>query len=350
MVESAMLRWSVAREWALRFLLIVISVLFALSLAEVAAWMFFPISDGRDNITLDGRPIKDWFEPGSVYRQVSNEYDAVTTITDKGHRVPGTDGNPDVIFVGDSFTYGFGLRDDETFVSIYCQTLRLECVNLGKPGSGTWQQIERLRQFITQWSWKPKEVKLFFFGMSGSFSAGNDFVDNYNTYMRQHGGHVGAGEAGEFQKHTVTFSGGVIEQLIELQAYILDKSMLVRLAKFYWGPFLKSVVVADPGEERFAVALMATKEYLAQLDELSRQKGFDYTIYLIVPVQDIIRGTYGETLAMLNQVSPKAVISTAHLFTDSPQSYYYAYDGHLNPSGSRRVAEFLISRELSLDK
>lgn len=89
-----MLRWSVAKEWALRFLLIVISVLFTLSLAEMVARAFFPISDGRDNITLDGRPIKDWFEPGSVYRQVSNEYDAVTTITDKGHRVPGTDGNP----------------------------------------------------------------------------------------------------------------------------------------------------------------------------------------------------------------------------------------------------------------
>ena len=47
-------------------------------------------------------------------------------------------------------------------------------------GQRTARQVERLEQFLDKWQWRPKEVKLFFFGMSGSFSAGNDFVDNYN--------------------------------------------------------------------------------------------------------------------------------------------------------------------------
>ena len=108
----------------------------------------------------------------------SNEYNAIPTITNKGHRVPGVEGNPDVVFPGDSFTYGYGLSDEQTFASLYCKRLNLECVNLGIPGSGTLRQVERLEQYLDRYGWRPREVKLFFFGMSSS-SAGNDFVDNY---------------------------------------------------------------------------------------------------------------------------------------------------------------------------
>src|SRR5262245_34275720 len=111
------------REWLIRISFLVVSSLFALVLAEGMVRVFFPLYDGRDNLTLDGKPLKEWFEPNSVYRQVSNEYDARTTITRQGHRVPGTEGNPEVVFLGDSFTYGYGLSDDQTFASIYCSTL-----------------------------------------------------------------------------------------------------------------------------------------------------------------------------------------------------------------------------------
>jgi hypothetical protein len=317
----------------------------AVGLGEVMARIFSPISDGRDNVTLDGKPVKGWFDPGSVYRQVSNEYDALTTITDKGHRVPGAEGNPDVVFVGDSFTYGYGLSDDQTFASIYCRRLQLECVNLGMPGSGTLKQVERLEQFIDEWHWKPKEVKIFFFGMSGSFSAGNDFVDNYDRYTREH-----TVRADDDQERRDGGAGekpaiGIAERIISLQKSVLAYSTLMRLVKYYWGPMLKSILVADPGEQRMAVALTATEESLARLDELSRRVGFDYKIYLLVPVHDMIRGTHGETLAALSRVSPKPVIATADLLIDSPQDFYYAFDGHLNAKGSQRIAEFLVASD-----
>ena len=101
-------RLSPGREWLLRAILLAGSLTVALVVSEVAARVFFPINDGRSNVTLDGQPISDWFAPNSVYRQLTNEYDAITTITPQGHRVPGTNGNPDVVFVGDSFTYGYG--------------------------------------------------------------------------------------------------------------------------------------------------------------------------------------------------------------------------------------------------
>lgn len=336
---------SVYREWGGRLLLISVSLLVALGLAEGMVRIFFPIWDGRDNVTLDGKPINGWFEPGTVYRQVSNEYDARTTITDKGHRVPGVDGDPDVIFVGDSFTFGFGLSDDQAFASIYCKELRRACVNLGYPGSGTLRQVERLDGFIQKYGWKPKEVKLFFFGMTGSWSSGNDFVDNYDRYMREQS-RQGYGEL-RAQSDTSKRepSIGLTERIIGMQEIILEHSTLMRRLKYHWGPLIKSVLVADPGEYRMTIALKATKEHLAKLDELSRRVGFEYTVYLVPSVHDILRGTQDETLAALNAVSPQPVVSIAQVLLDSPEKYFFAFDGHLNPKGSQRIAELLISMD-----
>jgi hypothetical protein len=328
-----------AKEWMFRLILLTGSLVVALVLTEVLLAAFFPLYGGRDNLTLDGTPIKEWFPPGTVYRQVSNEYDARTTITPQGHRVPGADGNPDVVFLGDSFTYGFGLNDDETFASIYCRDSGRACANLGMPGSGTAKQVRRLEQFVSTWHWKPREVKLFFFGMSGSLSAGNDFVDNYNYARRME---QAASEDGSAQDEAIT---GVAGQLIGSQEFLLNSSNVVRRLKYHWGPLLKTLLIDPPAEARMEQALRYTREGLAEFDALSRTLGFDYTIYLIVPVQDITRNSYTDTLAALNSVSPRPAVTTAELFLDHPERFYYAYDGHLNAMGSRRVAEFLLAKD-----
>jgi hypothetical protein len=318
------------------------SLLFAVLLAEGLSRIFAPISDLRENIALDGTRIRDFLTPGSVYRQVSNEYDALITITDKGHRVPVVLGNPDIVFIGDSFTFGFGLEDDQTFVSMYCRQQRLNCANLGEPGSGTAKQVDRLERLLTLWGWRPREVRLFVFAMSGSFSAGNDFVDNYDRVLRTRTATDGVDAVNGTRQVQV---GGTAERVIGLQAVLLRHSNLIRLLKFYAGPMLKSMIVAEPGKDRMAVALDATRKELSRLDALSRDVGFDYTIYLIVPVQDILRGTHAETLSVLNSVSPKPAIATAQLYGTSPERYYFAFDGHLNPEGSRLMADFLVSRD-----
>lgn len=333
---------STAKEWAIRAGLMLASLLFAVLVAEALSRVFAPISDLRENIALDGERIRDFVQPGIVYRQVSNEYDALTTITEAGYRVPAVDGSPDVIFIGDSFTFGFGLADDETFVSIYCRERKLPCANLGRPGSGTLREVERLEEFLLRYQWRPREVRLFFFGMSGSFSNGNDFRDNYDREMQMRRAAAGIAPEGTAEE---TGQGGAAERLIGWQGFLLEHSNLLRLLKFYAGPTLKSLIVADPGDARMQVALDATRRALARLDELSRRDGFRYEIYLIVPVQDILRGTADDTLSTLDSVAPKPAVPTAQLFADSPAGYYFAFDGHLNPQGSRKLAGFLLARD-----
>ena len=334
------------REWSARLALVTTSLIVSLVVAELAARIVHPISDGRNNVTLDNKPIKGWFDPGSVYRQISNEYDARTTITDKGHRVPGTDGNPDVVFIGDSFTYGWGIDDANTFTNIYCSGTGRACANLGIPGSGTARQLNRLSQYLDTYQWQPRQVTLMFFGMSSSWSAGNDFVDNYGERALTAAAGVGALPAAKGpQGGEATRNISAAEWLINQQSKLLGHSNLMRLAKFYWGPTMKSLIIAEPGHDRFEQALHYTRENLKRLDEMSRTRGFDYRIYLIVPVQDLIRGTHPRTLDALNGVSPKPVTSTAHLFLDDPPRYYYAFDGHINSEASRRIGEFLIALE-----
>jgi hypothetical protein len=334
-----------AREWVLRSVLLSVSLLISLLAAEGMVRLVHPISDGRDNVTLDGTPIKSWFAPGSVYRQVSNEYNALTTITPLAHRVPGTTRNPEVIFVGDSFTYGWGLSDDEAFATIYCRSQQLECANLGVPGTGTAKQLDRLEQYITANNWRPREVKLFFFGMSTAWSSGNDFVDNYDERKLSDRRASRAVAPAVDPAPQPAPRRGLAERVIALQPVIMERSNLMRILKYYWGPMLKSLIVAEPGTERSAAALHYTGQNLRRLDEMSERLGFDYTIYLIVPVQDVILGSYERTREALQGVSPKPVVATGQLFLDRPEQYYYAYDGHINARGSRLIGEFLVARD-----
>jgi hypothetical protein len=341
------------KEWSLRLGLMMGSLLVSLLIIEVILRVFFPLYGGRDNVTLDGRSITSFLQPGTVYRQLSNEYDALTTITDKGHRVPAVDGNPEIVFVGDSFTFGFGLTDDETFASIYCKHQQRSCANLGMPGSGTSRQVKRLEQFIERWNWRPKQVKLFFFGMSRSFSSGNDFVDNYNygqwfdaqskqpVASASLDGRKAEPAPAPRDKPQVGFG----EWILSWQTFLLENVHLVRHAKYHWGPMLRTFVLAEPDEKRRAAALHYSERGFRELDALSRRVGFAYEVYLIVPSHDILMGTDGETLAMLSSVASSPPIATAQLFREAPGDFYFSYDGHLNPKGSRRLAEFLVARE-----
>ena len=130
--------------------------------------------------------------------------------------------------------------------------------------------------------------------------------------------------------------------MIGLQQTLLERSALLRRAKYHWGPMLKSMIIADPGD-RMTESLLYTQWGSQGTRRLQPTRRLPIHIYLIVPVHDIIRGTHGQTLAALNGVAPKPAIATAHLFLDAPANYYFAYDGHLNPVGSRRIAEYVIT-------
>lgn len=332
------------KAWLGNIALLTGSLFSALLLAELASRLVRPISFGGTIVTVAGERIENWrwLEPGSVYRQISSEYDALTTITDQGHRVPTVRGNPDVVFIGDSFTFGWGLSDDETFVQIYCTELQLSCANLGTPGTGTVQQVEKLEAYLEEQEWRPTRVKLFILAMTASFSAGNDLTDNLD-YVRR--AEARSSTAATRKPPAQSPSRGLWERVVNSRQTILRHSNLVRLAKFYWGPTLRSWLAPESDEIRLREALAFTQTQLDRLDELSRAYGFEYQIYLVHPIQDIIRNTDARTLLDLERVAPAPIKSTAPLFESDPACCYFRYDGHINREGSRRIADWLISED-----
>ena len=326
--------------WLSNALALGMGCLVALLLCEVGSRYVFPVGTGVERRTTDGERLRGWLPAGRTYRQVSSEFDTKTTITPAGYRAPAVDGNPDVVFLGDSFTFGWGIEDDETFAALYCTEVHRRCANLGAPGTGTVDQVARLSRYLEEQSWRPTEVKLFIFAISASFSAGNDLFDNYQSARRTKAIDEKSTAPTNIAKPEI--SPGVLERLMGQRRLFLRYSNLLRVAKFYWGPALRSTLVPELDKIRLEESLQITNRALADLDRLSDEYGFHLAIYLIHPVQDIIRGTHGDTLRHLEAIAPVPVHPTAQLFASNPKQYYYAFDGHINAAGSRRIADLLI--------
>jgi hypothetical protein len=242
--------------------------------------------------------------------------------------VPAPRGPVELVFLGDSFTFGTGLSDEQTFAWQYCGRSAVSCANLAEPGSGTLRQVERLREFLDDRGWRPREVKLFVLAMIASFSAGNDLQDNYL-----------AASAASAQP---VAEPGWLERALALRGGLERSSNLVRLAKYHWGPLLRSALVPGLDDARRSAALEATRAALAELAQLGGRYGFALSIYLIHPVQDVRRGSWRDTLAALQAISPVPVRPTAQLFEADPARYYFPLDGHLDPEGARAIAELLL--------
>ena len=102
----------------------------------------------------------------------------MTTITAGGYRAPEARRNPAFVFIGDSFTFGQGLSDAETFPAIFCRALAASCANLGVPGASTTSAIDRLEHYLSEEQWRPHHVLLFMLAMTEFMGEGNDLYDN----------------------------------------------------------------------------------------------------------------------------------------------------------------------------
>jgi hypothetical protein len=218
-----------ARALAGNLALLVASVLLGVTLLEVASRILFPISPGSRTLTLNGDPNPLFFRSNplrlpanEVYRLVSDEYDSIVTTTKLGFRGPAPAHDPDVIFLGDSFTFGRGLGDEETFAFLYCHQRQLSCANLGRGGTGTKRQLDILEEFLSKENWRPTKVKLFLMVMTSALMAGNDLADNLN-------------EAAEDAEPAVE-PGGAAQRILDYRRTLLAHSNLARVVYFLGGP------------------------------------------------------------------------------------------------------------------
>ena len=330
---------------------IFVSTVVALGLVELLSRVVMPLSPGAKSVGLDGGHIEvaaafPRFKPGLVFRLVASEFDVRVTINKDGNRLPEADGPPDIVFVGDSFTFGQGLEDEETFAFIFCKELELSCANVGRSGTGTIEQLNILQHYLDTEGWRPSRVKLFVLAMTSAFNEGNDLRDNL-SYMERHTSSMEAdSKLAPAKEEKGPPHRGVLESLVASRTLVLAYSNLARIVYYSTAGWLRSRFAAGPSSERLQQALDLQKLQFERLNTMAVRYGFQPEIYVVHPMQDIIGGTWPNTMSSLESLIPGTKITgTADLLKKSPQSYYFAYDGHFNSAGSRKVAEFLDAEE-----
>jgi len=306
------------------------SMLVAFAIGEVASRYIAPISPGPSILDLQGNKQQiSYVQANNIFRIVTPDYDAETSITRDGYRSPAAKGNPEVIFMGDSFTYAQGVTDKQAFPAMYCQSKNLNCANLAVPGSSTLYEVDRLERFIVEKNWRPKKVHFFFF-------TGNDFGDNIDADAKRSRGEPY--EPGELNLNPQKASDkGAVETIIDLG---LKHSNLLRIAYFQILPMIRNS--AEESEQALNKGLAITKKEFSRLDALSKQYGFEYQLYTIFTKPEISKGLYKELGDKIQAQTSQPIIMLGDLFKENTADYFFPSDGHYSVKGNEKLALFLL--------
>ncbi len=318
------------KNFIANFFLLSISLAIVFAIGELASRYVSPVSPGPSIHDLQGNKQKiSYVQANNRFRIVTPDYDAETTITRDGYRAPEANGNPDVIFMGDSFTYAQGVKDDEAFPAIFCKAKGYNCANLAVPGSSTLYEVDRLESYIKTKNWRPKLVNFFFF-------TGNDFRDNLEAAEKRKNG-LDYLPVELNQNPAKAEEKGLVKSSIDLG---LKYSNLLRVAYYKILPIIRN----DPDEAAASLnkALEITKAEFERLHLLSQQYGFDYQLYVIFPEPEIRLDKYQALGEKLQALTDKPMIMLGDLFKQNSGDYFFPSDGHFSVAGNKRLAEFLI--------
>jgi hypothetical protein len=262
----------------------------------------------------------------------ASEFSKRIRTTDLGYRwVNNASLTPDYLFLGDSFTFGHGVADDETFADLFCVQHNVRCQNLGRSGTGTFDQKRILRYAIEHDGMRPANVVLVMLAACWIDAAGNDLGDNLRGPLTGADDHPAA--SGDGPVRVLQRSLGDLE--------IVKRGMLALS-----GP-LKGALYRCSDAARIDEGVAATKTALAQLQQLATEYHFKVTVVVVHPYQEL-DGHYVQTEQAVRRATPDAF---RLIFTgaDFRKNQYYPYDGHLNVAGHRNMAAILDRRLLSTD-
>jgi hypothetical protein len=320
---------------------------------------------------IDGRFVR--FTPLSQFHVHYYEYDHPVHIDSLGNRLVTKNPNPSapvIPFLGDSFPFGVGVKDDETFVSLLSAHSQYQFLNLGVPGSALPNQLDQIE-------FRHKELNspsVYVF----SFYTGNDYMDIFNYH-------------GKLNPSTDEKAGWLIEW-IDLNVYknhFFSKSYLLQFLKrtifrnyFYTARAHRSVLPLEclaaqkgphaitsssflimAGKKRcISLVTSCVRETLEHLMDLSKRMKFK-PVFVIIPDQLQMNASLVESRAEKWKVEmsdldidkPTRIIenelrSNGIPFIDLSECLkerteaYYKIDGHFTPEGHRVVAQYLVPK------
>lgn len=279
-------------------------------------------------------------KPNLRATHISSEFSARVAINARGYRTAVNESaQPDYLFLGDSFTFGHGVSDEEVFSSLLCKERAVSCLNLGRSGTNTFQQLKILRYALHR-GIRPKTVVLVMLTACWVDSAGNDLGDNLLHYRSQNESVAAAGvptaQGRALSGEQPSFSANDLIQEVQRRIghfEIVRRTMLIIASR------LKSSVYACSDAKKIAAAMEATRAALNELQRVADETPFEVAVLAIHPYQEL-DGSYSRTERELTAIMPHSFAFTgtgAHFRKDQ----YFLYDGHFNAAGHANMARVL---------
>lgn len=272
---------------------------------------------------------------------------------------------PRIAVLGDSYTFGLGVEDDETFTAILNSRGEGQYLNYGVPGTSTDQHLLLLDALL---SGRPPDRVLLVIYLP------NDILDNTLEYPLQ------ADQAkpryllenGELELSNVpvprlakparlrsTTMGSLVLEGIQTGNGLLSGTQLGRMVETIIGSRPYEMAELRPALERnLEPALNLFSALLGRMEVISSRRRIPLTIALL-PGRDAMVNPQGisyhyqeylrqEILAMAETESIAAIdlmTELAALEGSDLEELFFPHDGHLTPTGHRFVAE-TIARQL----
>ncbi|MCC6795744.1 MAG: SGNH/GDSL hydrolase family protein [Candidatus Hydrogenedentes bacterium] len=266
--------------------------------------------------------------------------------------------------LGDSFVFGFGVNDDQTFVHILNEpeTPARSYVNFGVPGYSTDQQLLLLERQVLDF--KPDGVLFFVY-------LGNDLFDNMRLYPMQ----------ARRAKPYFALSGSELDlrntpvpqapsptpdARLELRKTVLGESSPTAIDQVVarsvllagvWERYSGMDLSTSDMRSRFTPAIELFKRIADRAQHVAVQRGASFTVVVLagrsfVETPRSMSATYQqylreEILAWADKSHVGVVDLAGELreaYADRKESWYYRNDGHLNPEGHAKVASILADK------
>jgi lysophospholipase L1-like esterase len=301
------------------------------------------------------------FMPGSEFTVRDDEYFHRVRIDEYGGRDPGRASGgavPIVPVFGDSMTFGLGVADDETWVSLAGRFLPVRLVNFGMPGTDLLNQLDSLDRMHTRLASPPVCLFVVFLG--------NDLTTLAETI--------------EPDTRDGTASASLSDRLFAVNRALDDSWMLRRWYVVQWARAMAVRAVNASRSEPQVQGMLALMDRAASLDRVRR--AFEHAAdrllseaarlrftpaVLILPdhfqVEERVRrdkaALYGVSMSSYdprrpNRIVTEALASRGVAFIDASAclegrtGQYYVRDGHFTAAGHRTIADctspFIVER------
>jgi hypothetical protein len=319
--------------------------------------------------TTDGKFVR--FVPNTHFDVHYYEYNHSVHIDQTGGRVVSSNkNNPGEVipFLGDSFAFGIGVEDDQTFINLSASHSPYHFINLSVPGSALPNQIDQL-EFRHKELKSPRVYVFVFF-------AGNDYADIYRYYSK-----IPQGKGNEPGRLLTWIDNNIFRNRMLGKSYLLQLFKHTLLKQYFYTDrhteaLPEPCAIRTGGKQvtNSALCIMAgnqqcineldkyVKKSVERLDELSRKLRF-VPIFLIIPDKSQVNDSLLTTKAArwgfepkdLNEELPNTIIEKELLrygirYIDLSEclkmskDFYYRIDDHFTPAGHRAVADYLTGK------